>query len=102
MAGDLTITMNDLADLQKEFKDHREQQDERFDCMIAAQERNTKAVEALVESTQGVVSLYNDVQGAARVGLALQSFIVWVSKWTLLGTVAAAGAVWLSEHFGLK
>lgn len=57
----------------------------RFDKLISCQEANTAAITSLVEETRDVIQLHRDLQGAARVGKRVQGFMMWFSKWPVIG-----------------
>lgn len=95
-----------LLQLSKDFEQHKVMQDARWDKALAFIEDNNRTTEALVRaveqldaSTRGIVQLYADVKGAARVGQAIQSMLFWVAKWGTLGGVVYAAAHSLIEHF---
>lgn len=96
----------ELVELRKEFEEHRELQEEKWEQLAIMVEQNiqttremAESVKAIADSTAGVVRLYEDVHAAARVGSALQRFIVWVAKWGTLGTGLAFGLQWVVRHF---
>ena len=91
----------ELKQLKSDFKQHRTESDERWECVLAAQEENTKAVQELTESTQGIVQLYNDLQGAVRLGTGLQKFAIWLAKFGVVGGALAGLITWFFEHFPL-
>lgn len=72
---------------------------ERYADLLKAQERNTESIQALVEETRGIVELHRDLQGAARVGSAIQSFGSWLLKWGSVGVVFYAGLKWVVDHW---
>lgn len=91
---------------QKAFARHQDVQNARWEQLAVMVEQNTgttreiaESVKVLAESTAGVVRLYQDVQGAARVGVGVQKFVVWVAKWGTIGVGAAIGLRWLIEQF---
>ena len=102
-----------LIQLREEFEQHKEEQNEcwerqerRWEQLAIMVEENTQTTRELAESvckiadsTAGVVRIYDDVQGAARVGAALQRFIVWVAKWGTIGAGLAVGMSWVVRHF---
>lgn len=96
----------ELIELRREFEEHREEQEEKWEQMALMVEANTQttreiaeSVKTVAESTAGVVKLYEDVHAAARVGAAVQRFIVWVAKWGTLGAGMAYGLSWVVRHF---
>lgn len=96
-----------LFQLREEFEKHKFDQDEKLLKLIEAQQVNTKAiseltvsVSTLVDDTSAIVQLHKDFQGAARVGVGVQSFMLWTLKWGAIGTGVYASITWLVEHFG--
>ena len=103
----------DLKQLRQDFEEHREEGNAKWACILEATERNctalekmtvsaelnNAALEELTKNTAGVVQVYSDLQGAARVGIALQKAVVWLSKWGVLGSIAAAALTFLVDHF---
>lgn len=85
---------------------HRdEQQNRRFDALMASQEANTAAiadltmqVSAVVNDTKDIVQLHKDFQGAARVGKGVQDFMLWLLKWGTIGGALAAGVHYIITH----
>lgn len=90
----------ELQQLKTELKQHRQDQDERWEKMLAAQEENAAAISSLLESTQGVVQLYNDLSSAVRLGTALQKFTIWLAKFGIVGAAIGGAITWTLEHFG--
>ena len=78
----------------QQFKILQEQQSQ----LISQLAQLTSAVSRLSESTKGVVDAYTSVQGAVKVGVALQNIVIWVAKWGVLGTALAAIMNWLLSH----
>ena len=78
-----------LEQLRADFEEHRKENQQAMRDLIAATQANTEAVQKIAESTAGVVQLYADIQGAARVGIALQNFTIWLAKWGVVGASAA-------------
>lgn len=102
-----------LIQLREEFEQHKEeqercweQQERRWEQLAVMVEQNTQttrelaeSVQAVAQSTAGVVKVYDDLNAAARVGGAVQRFIVWVAKWGTIGTGLAFGLQWIIRHF---
>lgn len=93
-----------LYEFHNEFRQHVQRceqrfndGDEQFNQLITAQQKNTDAISLLIEETREIVQLHRDVQGAARVGKSIQSFIVWLVKWGAIGTGIAAIIRWVVE-----
>ncbi len=98
--------------LEQEFRDHVlytqqrfREMDERIDHIQQMQAENARqmaeliaSVKALTTRTSGVVEAYESIRGAAKVGVALQDICIWLAKWGVLGTAAAAGLKWVLDH----
>ncbi len=63
--------------------------EEQFGLILLELQHNTAAIKTLTEKTAGVVSAYEDVQAAARIGNSLQKVVVWLIKCG--GSLAAIG-----------
>lgn len=87
--------VNHISQCEAKF----ERGERQFQQILNALSRNTEAVQSLDASTKDVRKAYNDVQAAARVGLAIQRFTVAVAKWGVAGTVLATGLMWVVERF---
>lgn len=103
---EMRFSDGELRQLRREFEEHRELQDERWEQLALMVEANTQttreiaeSVRSVAESTAGVVKLYEDVGAAARVGAAVQRFVLWVAKWGTLGAGTAYGLSWVVRHF---
>lgn len=103
---EMRFSDGELRQLRREFEEHRELQDERWEQLALMVEANTQttreiaeSVKSVADSTAGVVKLYEDVGAAARVGAAVQRFVLWVAKWGTIGAGVAVGLSWLVRHF---
>lgn len=104
--GEMRFSDTELVELRREFEEHRELQEQRWEQVAMMVEQNTQttrelaeAVKSVADSTAGVVKLYDDVGAAARVGAAVQRFVVWLAKWGTLGAGMAYGVSWIVRHF---
>lgn len=88
--AELTRLRQDVDSLGAQQASHSEQM-----------QRLTEAIEALAKSTSGIVQLYSDVQGATRLGVALQKFLVWLIKMGAWGVAMATGITYVLSHFKL-
>lgn len=98
----------DVHQLRQEFQEHRDYCERRFDEgqlkfdeLIACVTDNTRAVTQASESitnlnaqTKDVVEAYSNIQGAVRVGFAVQKFGLWVMS---LGAIISAGYYCVKE-----
>lgn len=73
--------------------------DEKFERLITAQQKNTDAIASLIEETREVVQLHKDIQGVTRMGKKLQSFMIWVVKWPLIGTGVVGIINWVMKQY---
>lgn len=58
----------------------------------------TTAVNDHASATSEVVTAYKNVQGAVKVGMALQNVCIWLLKWGAIGAAIAGGIHWLLEQ----
>lgn len=86
-----------LLHLREEFEGHKQLQDERWTELADMVRKNTEAVELMAKSTEGVVKLYEDLQGAARVGVGLRKLLVWLTATGTAGASISAGVWYLIE-----
>ena len=94
----------ELTRLREEFESHRD----RWEQLALMVEQNTEAtravavsVESIARSTEGVVQLYRDFQGAARVGLGVRRFIAWLIALGAGGATIAAALMYFMDKLGL-
>ncbi len=108
MSGPTEMRFSDqeLVDLRKEFTDYQLAQESRWEQFGQLMTENTRVTSELAlsmskiaDSTKGVVQLYQDVQGVARLGDGLQKFLLWLAKWGVIGSALTYGIRWLAEHF---
>ena len=102
----MKVEKSDLDRIWDGLNEHRKEHDERWgevkellDSNLQAQRQNAESIKELKQNTEGVVQLYNDLQGAARVGLGLQKFTVWLAKWGTGGTILAASIHYIVDIF---
>lgn len=96
----------DFEQHKADFEEHKALQERRWEQLAAMVEKNTtateriaEAVEKQAESTAGVVELYRDFQGAARVGVGLRKFIAWVAALGTAGAAVAAAVLYVLDKF---
>lgn len=104
--GELVRLREEFELHQERFEQHQEVQEARWEQLAIMVEQNTQttrdiaeSVKSVADSTAGVVKIYEDMQGAARVGGAVQKFILWLAKWGTIGGGMAVGISWLIRHF---
>lgn len=96
------IQLNEqFFELKKRFEKHEKEEAEKFDSMIQAIEHNTESINELTKSTQAIVQLHHDLQGAARVGKGVQGFFVWLLKWGAIGAAIVAMLRWVLKVKGV-
>ena len=88
------------------FEQHEQEESDKFNKLITAQQVNTEAissltdsVSSLVQDTSEVIQLHKDIQGAARVGKSVQGFMIWCLKWGAIGTGVATAVHLVIDHF---
>lgn len=71
----------------------------KLDHLADAQIENVKAIANLTDNTQEVVAVYNDLKSTARVGAAIQKFLIWLAKWGAIGAAIASMVSFAVDHF---
>lgn len=69
-----------------------------FDRVVKSQEATTLATKELARQTKDVVELHRDIQGAARIGIKVQDFMIWMAKWGVIGSAIIAGITFVAEQ----
>lgn len=87
----------ELAKLREEFEQHKREQERRWEQLAAMVEKNTRATERLAKSTEGVVRLYSDIQGAARVGVSVRKLMTWLISLGAGGAALASAILYILE-----
>ncbi len=86
----------DSPELRLRSCENRLDQGEKLHAMVLqCMQENTAAICKLELTTKGVVDAYADIQAAARVGIMLQKFAVWLLKFG--GALAFLG--WALNRF---
>lgn len=91
-----------LAEFQLHVKSYEERiktDDERHKHITATQDRNSEQLANLIHNTKEIVDFYQDIKGAARVGIAAQKFGLWLAKWGVIGAMFTAAGSWCIKHF---
>lgn len=108
MTGSKEMRFSDteLMELRREFEQHKLDYAAQMLAMRGELATNTRVTMALstkvdniARSTNGVVKLYRDAQGAANLGTGLQKFMLWLLKWGLIGAAIVHGIQWVLERF---
>ncbi len=100
-----------LTKLHQEFHEHVQrfdshvadgelrwqQQQQMWESIAESQKANATAISVLIRETRDVVQLTRDVQGAARIGHGLQSFVLWMLKWGTIGAAIVAAVTYFSD-----
>ena len=90
MAGLEQQLLTDLRDrqdrLEEEFHSSRKRTEEMLQQLVAVTQQNQTQMSVLIEETRDLVSFYKDVQSMGRMGKRLQTVLVWVAKWPLIGS----------------
>ena len=87
-----------LEDLNRRFADHVITVETRFEALLTAQESNTKAIALLTEETRDIIRIHKDLKGAARIGMSVQKFGLWMLKWPLIGMGLYTTYNWIVDH----
>lgn len=105
--------MDAVKELEQRLAEHAEYCDERFekgnqkmDLLIQCQTDNTQSINRLVDEvselttdTKGMLTIYRDVQGAARVGSAVKKAAMWLAGIPFIGAGFHYAYTWLIENF---
>ena len=81
----------------EEFRSHAEAEQERWDKLLSAQEKNNEAIREIAESTRDIVDAWQATSGAIKVGKSVGRFVKWVGGFAIIGVIAQ----WLS-HLSIK
>jgi hypothetical protein len=81
----------------EEFRSHSEAEQERWDKLLSAQEKNNEAIREIAESTRDIVDAWQATSGAIKVGKSVGRFVKWVGGFAIIGVIAQ----WLS-HLSIK
>lgn len=105
LCNDFNDHMEKFDEHVQRFEDHETREEEKFIRLVEAQQKNTDAiseltgqVSSLVTDTKDIIQIHRDFQGAARIGTNLQSFLLWLAKWGVIGGALAAAGNWMIEH----
>ena len=90
---------DDLKHLSARFDKHEQEETKKFDAMIEAVNSNTKSIDKLADETRDIINLHRDLQGTARVGKSIQTFLLWCTKWGAIGGAFYYTGSWIVEHF---
>lgn len=99
----ITLMQQKLDNHLEEYKQRCDAEDERWDHLIVAQERNTKCIQdltestkALTDSTKDIVAAWQVANGTVKTMSLLGKFVKWLSGFTVVGAAIA----WMADHFG--
>ena len=96
-----------VVELRRDLEDHKAEQERRWDELRGIVQRNSESterlaasVEQIAQNTQGVVQLYQDFRGAARIGVGFQKLMRWTAGLGTAGVAIAAGLTYIAEKLG--
>lgn len=72
---------------------------EKIEFLVECQKQNAEAIGRLKRDTEDIINIYNNIQGASRVGVAVQNFLLWLAKFGVIGTGIAALIKLISKNF---
>lgn len=98
--------MEELAEFRKEMRRYMSRTDkqmkrgeDQFVAIMSQIARTSQSIQTLDENTKDMIKTYRDYQAAARVGTALQKFVVACVKWGGIMGAIGYGVNWLIVHF---
>lgn len=97
---------SELVKLRADFQTYKKEQAEKWDCFSRIVERNvdatkrlTESIDSVAASTEGIVKLYQDIQGAARIGTSVQRFLTWLLKFGAYGAFIVSVVLYVVNKF---
>jgi hypothetical protein len=72
----------------EEFRSHAEAEQERWDKLLSAQEKNNEAIREIAESTRDIVDAWQATSGAIKVSKNIGRFIKWLAGFAVVGAIA--------------
>jgi len=66
--------------MDQELSDAQDITNEKLQALADSQKVTNEKLEKLIEDTRAAVRVTNDIQGAARIGISIQAFIMWLMK----------------------
>jgi hypothetical protein len=102
-----------LLQFHTEFKQHKEQyeermahDDDRFEVLVQMQEDNAKqlkdtiaALDKLVQETRDIVQLHQDIKGVGRIANVICKLAAALAKLGFVGIALSAIISWLIKHY---
>ena len=70
-----------------------------LDKVVEAVYQNTHTMTELIKQTKGVVELHRDVSGAFRIAVKLQKFMIFLTKWGVVGGIVVLTTDWIRTTF---
>lgn len=90
----LMLLQQKLEEHIDEYKQHCEDEDGRWEHLIAAQERNTQSIDSLIESTRDLVAVWQAADGTMKTMSVAGRFVKWLSGFAVLGVAFK----WIADH----
>ncbi len=97
----------EVQELRHDLETYKAEQDRRWEELRVIVQRNSRAterlaasVEQIAKNTEGVVQLYRDFQGTARIGLGFQKLVRWIAGLGTAGVAIAAGLTYIADKLG--
>lgn len=94
MNNKIGLVDDTVKDFKSEFEKRMYANDLKFERVLISIEKNTEALEKLTEETKDVVELVRDLKGAIRLGRNTQKFMLWLSKWGIVGAAIISLLNW--------
>ena len=91
----LILLQQKLDNHIEDYKKHCEEENNRWDHLIVAQERNTQSIQELTVATRDIVTVWQAADGTMKTMSAIGKFVKWLSGFAVIGIAIK----WIFEHF---
>jgi len=96
---ELDVHLTRFEDIQRAEAAWKRENSEQIKAMIAQMHENNVLMRDHIEQTAGVLKLYQDFQGAARLGASGQRFMLWLVKWPAIAAIVITAISFITKHF---
>ena len=94
--GELVLLQEKLDTHIEEFHQHVEAEENRWNQLLTATEKNSESIGELAASTKDIIEIYQAANGAIKVGITFGKFVKWVTQIAVIGVAIK----WLLDNFG--